>query len=82
MHAYPGAAADFFALLLHLFAKIPFQGPNLHMQVHPVTLAGADSSASLAWTWFNNQADEERAGLLLDMDLNVCSHAVAVGRLR
>ncbi|KAF8073155.1 dhpH [Scenedesmus sp. PABB004] len=59
-----------------------FKGPNLHMHVHPLPLAdGCGEGQPLAWTWFNNQAEEELPGLLLDHDLRRYDAAVPLGSL-
>lgn len=85
----------FFAHCLSLLrATICPQGPYLHAQVHPLaavdqdlsssdgSCSSSDSSQRLAWTWFNNQVQDELTGLLLDQDLEVHAHSVPLGALK
>lgn len=80
-------------LLAPCLLLLLMQGPYLHAQVHPLAAAGLDSSSDggcsssdagprLAWTWYNNQVQDELPGLLLDQDLEVHAHGVALGALK
>jgi hypothetical protein len=47
------------------------------------TFGGGDSEHSrVAWTWFNNQIQEELPGLLLDRDLVYQQQYVPLGQLK
>jgi hypothetical protein len=62
------------------------------MQVHPLPPAessssdgsssSSDGSQRLAWTWYNNQVEDELVGLLLDQDLEVHAHSVPLGQIK
>lgn len=65
------------------------------MQVHPLAAAdcdpspssdgsgsSSDGSARLAWTWYNNQMEDELPGLLLDLELEVHAHGVPLGAVK
>jgi hypothetical protein len=40
------------------------------------------SHSRIAWTWFNNQVEEELPGLLLDTATQYWRHAVPLGQLK
>lgn len=44
--------------------------------------SSSDGSARVAWTWYNNQVEDELPGLLLDHGLGVHAHTVALGELK
>lgn len=64
------------------------------MQVYPLAAADSDVNSSdgsscsgdgsqrLAWTWYNNQVEEELPGLLLDHKLAVHTHSVPLGAVK
>lgn len=67
----------------------------MHVQVLPLAPAdsnlssssdgsgsSSDGSQRLAWTWYNNQVEDELCGLLLDQELEVHAHSVPLGALK